>query len=79
MYKTNPKYKTGDKLRCIPGYDDAGLGYVPDEVYTVKSISQHGEYSILYFFEEVSSGVWEIALEYSIKEMRNDKLNKLGI
>lgn len=80
MYKTKPKYKIGDKLRCVPGFDDdSGLGYVPDAVYTVRSIGQHSEYFIVYFFDEVISGVLEMALEYSLREIRNDKLNKIGI
>jgi hypothetical protein len=79
-YERKPTYKVGDKVRCIPGLGDkVGLGYIDSASFTISSVAQHSDYSIVYFFEEVTSGVWENALEYDKQTLRNDKLNLLGI
>lgn len=63
------KFKVGDKLKCKPGFTNSsadrdnygGSGYRENVVLTVSRI-HHGNRPV-YWFEEISGGIYEDALE----------------
>jgi len=69
IIRIEPKYKVGDKLRCIPGFDNqnsdsGGAGYEIGKTFIVGQISNNNGDSTIYWpMERSGMGIYERAVE----------------
>ena len=71
IIRIEPKYKVGDKLRCIPGFDNqnsdsGGAGYEIGKTFIVERITNNNGDLTIYWPIRSGVGIYERAVELAV-------------